>query len=162
MPRPTDLTEALAIEIAGHLIQGNSIADSAAMAGIAESTYHAWIARGEAGESPFAEFSELTRAARADARTRLVKTVVDAATVELDVKAAQWLLERMDRKNWGRTVDVRAEHSGPGGGPIEIDVADQLGRLDATELDALEVIARKLALGSDQAAGADPAGASPP
>jgi hypothetical protein len=123
MSRPTVLTEALAIEIASLLLTGNSIADSAAMAGIAESTYHAWIARGEAGDELYAEFSELTRAARADARTRLVKTVVDAATVEHDVKAAQWLLERMDRANWGRTVDVRAEHSGPNGGPIEIDVA---------------------------------------
>ena len=63
MGRPTDLTEALAIEIAGHLIRGNSIADAAAMAGIAESTYHAWIVRGESGEQPFAEFSELTRGA---------------------------------------------------------------------------------------------------
>ena len=122
MGRPTTLTDEIAIEIAKYLIDGNSIADSAALAGIAESTYHAWIKRGEAGESPFAEFAELTRAARADARTRLVKTVVDAATEEHDVKAAQWLLERMDRKNWGRTVDVRAEHSGPNGGPIEIDV----------------------------------------
>ncbi len=117
MPRPTVLTDELSLEIAGHLINGNSIADAAALAGIGESTYHEWVKRGEDGESPFAEFAELTRAARADARTRLVKTVVDAGQV--DVKAAQWLLERMDRKNWGRTVDVKAEHSGPAGGPIQ-------------------------------------------
>ena len=120
MARPTELTDALALEIAGHLLYGNSIADSCALVGISEQTYHNWIKRGEAGEEPFFGFLELTRAARADARRKLVKTVVDAA--ENDPKHAQWLLERMDRANWGRTVDVRAEHSGPGGGPIEIDV----------------------------------------
>lgn len=121
MPRPTELTDELALEIAKHLIRGSSIADACALAGIAESTYHAWVKRGEAGESPFAEFSELTRAARAEARTRLVRVVRRAAT-EGDWKAAAWFLERSDRSNWGRTVDAKVEHSGPNGGPIEIDV----------------------------------------
>lgn len=121
MGRPIELTDALAIEIAGHLLSGNSIADSAAMVGIAESTYHDWIKRGESGESPFAEFSELTRAARAEARSKRVKTVA-AASDDGDWKAAAWMLERMDRQHWGRTVDVRAEHSGPDGGPIRMDV----------------------------------------
>lgn len=123
MARPTDLTDALAIEIAGHLIRGNSIADSAAMAGISEQTYHNWIARGEAGEPEFVGFLELTRAARADARTRLVKTIVDAATLEHDVKAAQWLLPRMDPANWGRQ-DRPPETPAPTDDDFEIDLSD--------------------------------------
>ena len=79
-----------------------------------------------------ARFASLPHSAPPEslARAKLVRTIVAAA--EVDVKAAQWLLERMDRKNWGRTVDVRAEHSGPNGGPIPIVVADQLGRLQST------------------------------
>jgi hypothetical protein len=92
------------------------------MAGIAESTYHRWIERGEAGESPFREFSELTRASRAEARSKHVRTIRKAGR-EGDWKAAAWFLERSDRANWGRTVDAKVEHSGPNGGPIEIDVS---------------------------------------
>ena len=100
MARPTDLTDALAIEVARHLIDGSSIADACALTGIGESTYHQWIARGAAGESPFAEFAELTRAARAEGRKHYV-AVIRAASFA-DWRAAAFALERMDPANWGR------------------------------------------------------------
>jgi hypothetical protein len=98
--RPTDLTEALSIEVARHLIDGCSIADACALTGIGESTYHQWVARGAAGESPFAEFAELTRAARAEGRQHHVRAI-RSATAD-DWKAAAWFLERSDPANWGR------------------------------------------------------------
>ena len=68
MGRPTDLTDELSIEIARHLIAGCSIADACALAGIGERTYHDWVARGDAGEEPWSQFSQLTRAARRGAQ----------------------------------------------------------------------------------------------
>lgn len=121
MPRPIELTDEISTEIAKHLIRGCSIADAAALAGIAESTYHAWIKRGEAGEEPFAGFSELCRAARADARRRCVKTLIAAAR-EGDWKAAIAFLARSDPDNWGQKDRVKAEHSGELTIKVEYDI----------------------------------------
>ena len=110
MPRPSELTDDIALAIADSLEDGCSIADAAALAGIAESTYHNWIKRGEAGEPRFAEFLELTRAARARGRQKHVKAIA-AAAVD-DWRAAAFFLERSDPANWGRKDKLNAEHTG--------------------------------------------------
>lgn len=87
----------------------------------------------------------------------LAETIVKHA-LKGHVALIRELLERTEGKVMQR---LTAEVSGPGGGPISVAV-NPLDQLDAGELEALDGIARKLALGSDQAAGGDPAGASPP
>jgi Helix-turn-helix domain len=107
MGRPIELTDELAIEIAKYLIEGNSIADAAALAGIGERTYHDWIKRGEAGEEPFSQFSQLCRAARADGRRRLVRTLRVAA--KKDWHAALAFLARSDPANWGTKSESKVD-----------------------------------------------------
>lgn len=110
MARPTDCTDDVTIEIAGALELGLSIADACALGGIAESTYHDWVDRGKAGESPFAEFSELTREARANGRRYHARIIRQAAPD--DWRAASFFLERSDPDQWGRSEKVKAEASG--------------------------------------------------
>lgn len=121
MARPCELTDDLSIEIARHLIEGLSIADACALSGISERSYHNWIARGEDGEEPFVQFVLLTRAARAEGRQKHVRTIGNASSSG-DWKAAAFFLERSDPANWGRKDELKAEHSGPDGGPIPLDV----------------------------------------
>lgn len=110
MARRTVLTDTLAYEVAANLEEGCSIADACALAGIAESTYHDWVRRGDAGEAPFSEFSELTRAARAKGRREHIQAIKKAASD--DWRAAAFFLERSDPANWGPKHKVQSEHTG--------------------------------------------------
>src|SRR5690348_5560790 len=107
MPRPLELTDDVALAVAASLEDGCSIADACALAGIGESTYHGWIKRAAAGESPFVEFAELTRAARA--KGRLVHVQAIRAAAADDWRASAFFLERSDPANWGRKDKVAAE-----------------------------------------------------
>ena len=123
MARPTSYTDEIALRLAEVLEQGASIADACALAGIAESTYHEWVRRGETGEAPFSEFPELTRAARARGRLKHVRAIAAAADRpdgKGDWRASAFFLERSDPANWGRRDHHTTELSGPGGGPVAI------------------------------------------
>jgi hypothetical protein len=119
--RPIELTDDLSVEIARHLIDGSSIADACALVCIGERTYHDWVARGDAGEEPFLQFSQLTRAARAEGRQHHVKAIRSA--VAGDWKAAAWFLERSDPANWGRQ-DRPPEIPPASDDDFEIDLGD--------------------------------------
>jgi hypothetical protein len=120
MARPTELNDDVALKIAGFLEEGNSISDSCAMVGVAEQTYHNWIARGETGEEPFLGFLGLTRAARAKGRNYHVKIIKDAAVD--DWRASSFFLERSDPDHWGRQEKIKQEVSGKNGEPLPISV----------------------------------------
>jgi transposase len=130
--RPRILSEATRSRVAASLQAGNYVETAAAFAGISASTFYSWMARGRAeilrveaggdpdpGEVDFVEFVETVEKARADAEVRAVHAVQKAAN-DGTWQAAAWFLERSHPQRWGRFQ--RTELSGPGGGPVQVDV----------------------------------------
>lgn len=99
---------------------------AAGAAGIARKTLQTWKARGEAGEEPYAAFSEGLARAHEEGQVRLVAIIANAAVT--DWKAAAWILERRHRDDFGKY--------GPDGPPrategVSDAVRDYLERLAA-------------------------------
>lgn len=161
--RPDKLTEERGRRIVNLIAAGNYVETAAAACGVSKVTLYDWLKRGaRAKAGKFRDFSDAVAeaTARAEARdllaidraaaghdvvktTRKVgsdKTVEETTTTtrESDWRAAAWRLERKYPDRWGR-ID-KTEISGPGGGPIPVEVLDEkLGRL-------IEARARRLAL----------------
>lgn len=108
--RPSSCTPILVEKLCGYLREGNSIDDSCALAGIAESTYHNWRNWGEAGDEPYRSFLEAVKRARAEFRSEVLRLMRQAvADKTMNWLPCAWLLERTDRKNWGKSVHLEAE-----------------------------------------------------
>jgi hypothetical protein len=60
------------------------------VAGISESAFYEWLARGILGEQPYAKFAELVQSARA----RGLVTLVESIITDKDWRAKAWYLER--------------------------------------------------------------------
>jgi hypothetical protein len=85
---------------------GNYIEAACAYVGISETSYYAWVQRGEkdlkAGkESSFTEFVKATKKARAEAEVVSVARIRDAASSG-EWQADAWFLERSFPDRWGR------------------------------------------------------------
>jgi transposase len=113
----TRLTNELRDQVVEYLRAGNTIRTSTSAAGISHDTHYEWMKRGEAGEKPFADYSDAVTRAIETAEIRNVTLIQRHA--QTDWRAAAWYLERSRREEWGKTT--RTEISGPDGGPIEID-----------------------------------------
>lgn len=102
------------IEKMGAVLQAGHYADVAcSIVGIAESSYYAWLERGEAAierrragstldarDTRYAEWAETIAKASATAEARAVKVVLDA--MPEDARHAEWFLERRYPRRWGR------------------------------------------------------------
>lgn len=73
--------------------------DAARLAGIPPATFQDWMARGEAGEEPFAAFRQEVSKAELQAQRRLLANVSMAAAS--DARHAEWLLSRRWARDWG-------------------------------------------------------------
>jgi hypothetical protein len=73
--------------------------DAAMLAGISHRTFTTWMARGDAGEDPYAEFRSEVMKAELTAQRRLLGHVAKAATG--DPRHAEWLLQRRWSRAWG-------------------------------------------------------------
>lgn len=98
-------TVEVADALIANVLEGVPITRAVGAAGIAVSTYYAWVERARAGEDPYVEFAERVALARDEVRARMVKVVTSAA-FNGDVKAAQWYLERCDREHFGRNPET--------------------------------------------------------
>ena len=117
MGRTPKLTPERSEEVCKYLRAGNYISTSCAAAGIGESTFYAWMKRGEEEkDGVYREFVESVSRARVEAEVRNVALVQRAATG--DWRAAAWFLERSLPAKYGKSTKV--EHSGPEGGPITL------------------------------------------
>lgn len=104
MARPTDLTPELSQQLITALSAGAPIKDACAFVGIAETTYHNWMNRGQKarkGDERFVEFMQSATRARVMARVSAV-TVIRTAIQKGSSDDARWFLERSDPANWGR------------------------------------------------------------
>ena len=134
--RPTMCTVEVADALIANVLEGVPITRAVGAAGIAVSTYYAWVERARAGEDPYVEFAERVALARDEVRARMVKVVTSAA-FNGDVKAAQWYLERCDREHFGRNPET-VVHVHP-----NTTAEAELAALTAEELEAeLEALDR--------------------
>jgi len=109
MSRPTKLTPVTKEDIIKALRAGNSRRDSALYAGISETTFYSWMARGREGEPLYSEFLEAVEKAEAQSVVRNVAIIQRAA--EETWQAAAWWLERKRPDDWGRRqrMDIGAD-----------------------------------------------------
>ena len=109
MARRTKLTPDTKEDIVKALRAGNSRRDSALYAGVSETTFYSWMARGREGEALYAEFLEAVEKAEAQSVVRNVAIIQRAA--EETWQAAAWWLERKRPDDWGRRqrMDIGAD-----------------------------------------------------
>lgn len=99
--RKSKLTPERQERICELLRAGNYAGVAAKAAGIAESTFYAWIERGEkARTGAFAEFAEAVKKAEAEGETAALEIIQTAALESW--QAAAWLLERRFPQRWAR------------------------------------------------------------
>ena len=111
MGRPTKLTPEVQAIIVEAIEKGNDKTVAARLAGIGESTFYAWMERGEQAKSGvFLEFREAVKKAEAEAEQHFVG-VIKAASADTWTAAAWWL-ERKYPERWGRKERQQIEHEG--------------------------------------------------
>jgi hypothetical protein len=91
--RPTKFTPERQEQILRGIRAGNYVETAALAAGIGTSTFYEWVER-------FPDFAEAVQKARAEAETRYVAVIENAATTSW--QAAAWWLERSAPSRWGR------------------------------------------------------------
>lgn len=110
--RKTKLNKKLQDRVYEALRGGNTRRVAALVAGIDESTFYAWINRGEAGEAPFAEFLKTVKAAEAEAEEESLLQIKTAARDSW--QAAAWYLERKRPDDWGRRDRIDSDVTSKG------------------------------------------------
>lgn len=120
---PTALTEEVSRKVCDAIRGGNYLETAAAYAGISRTSLHEYLKRGRRkdAEEPFASFVAAVDEAMGEAETSFVVRVASAARDPRHWTAAAWWLERRFPERWGRRD--RVEHTGAGGGPIEVSGA---------------------------------------
>lgn len=107
MGRPTKLTPEIQKAICDMLEIAVAEKHAAEANGIAEQTFHEWMRRGEAGESPYDDFYVAATRARARAIPNLH---IKALQGGKGSSQALWFLERRFREEYGPSQ--RIEHAG--------------------------------------------------
>lgn len=102
MGRPTKLTPELQKRIVKLVRDGNYFETAAQAAGIAKSTLYDWMARGDAGDNPFAEFSDALKKAEAEAEVDAVAMVRAGLRDAPQWQSAMTFLERRWASKWAR------------------------------------------------------------
>lgn len=105
------ITKAIAVLIAK---KGVPVEHAAVVSGIGARTVWTWLEEGEKGVEPYRSFRQAIEKAQAEKLAAMAETVHTAAAPVAhgglgDVKAAQFVLERADRKNYGLRVEVAVE-----------------------------------------------------
>ena len=79
------------------LRRAHTIKNACVVAGISESAFYQWLAKGMSGEEPYAKFVELVGHARARGRVALVESII----TDKDWRAKAWYLERIWPEEFG-------------------------------------------------------------
>jgi hypothetical protein len=95
--RRTLCTPQLQKQFCDALVRCHTIKHSCVVAGIGESTFYQWLAKGMTGEEPYAKFVELVGHARARGRVALIESII----TDKDWRAKAWYLERIWPEEFG-------------------------------------------------------------
>jgi hypothetical protein len=102
--RPIMLTDEIQEKVCQAIRAGNYNVVAAQYAGISQSTFCEWVAKGEDGIEPFVKFSEAVKKAESDCEVAAVANV--RKHWEKNWIAAMTWLERKHRVRWGRSIDT--------------------------------------------------------
>jgi hypothetical protein len=94
-------------DLCRYLKTGVTIKTAAEAVGISEATYHLWLRKGKAGIEPYATFADKIRETFPKTEAVLAGRVINAS--EKDWRAAAWMLERRNRKDWGKSYGTTDE-----------------------------------------------------
>jgi transposase len=95
--RKTRCTSQLQKQFCDALAKAHTIKNACVVAGISESAFYQWLAKGMSGEEPYAKFVELVQYARA----RGLATLVESIITDKDWRAKAWYLERTWPEDFG-------------------------------------------------------------
>jgi hypothetical protein len=123
MGRPTLYTDELAAKLV-EALASLPIKYACGQVRIHPDTYTNWIAKGDAGEEPFATFSALARESRANYIADRLRVIHEAAPA--DWKAAAWYLERACPEDFG-AHRTRGEDAGPARRDFVVDLCPPSG-----------------------------------
>jgi hypothetical protein len=143
--RRSRLTPEVAAGIVLAVRAGDPFEVAAATQGIPRATFWDWMHRGETeGRDPYTDFSDRVRRAEAEAHTLFVGSVRRAAIDRNNWQAALAYL----KMRWPNHYAERIEHTGPGGGPIALEIAQALEGLRDDELASIDRFLAEAAAGS--------------
>jgi hypothetical protein len=130
------LTPQLTKQFAEAISKGYTYNQACDLLHIGNATFHEWVARGEGThERPqtqaHADFAEAVKEAKAKRENRW-QGVIEEAAIGGTWQAAAWLLERTNRKDFGRHESV--EMTGKDGGPVEQRITGDKQREQVTAL----------------------------
>lgn len=147
MGRPCLLTPELQERIVKLVQTGNYLETAARAVGISKKTLFEWLARGNKGEQPFADFRAAVESASAEAETIHIMMLARAAQAG-SVAASTWWLERRFPKRYGRRIEV----AGDGDNPLGVQVQHMdLRKLSTEKLKALKAIRDEAAISDEEA-----------
>ena len=130
--RPSKFTDEVKSRIINLIEEGNYRKTAALAAGVSQSLFHEWLARGHRGDPGFLEFLESVEAAEATSEVVLTRSVWDG---RVDPKVALDMLARRWPTRWGRT---RVEVTGADNGPLQVQTANDESELRALPTESLE------------------------
>lgn len=121
--RPSKCTPKLVAAIADRIRKGMGRETAARQAGIGVATFHEWMARGRAGDQPYADFVRRIEGASDELQEEVSGALTDALRdvdkADLRTRTAMWLAERLWPDVYGRRSEVRT--TGPDGGPVQVE-----------------------------------------
>jgi transposase len=95
--RKTRCTPQLQKQFCDALGKAHTIKNACVVAGISESAFYQWLAKGMNGEEPYAKFVGLVQHARARGRVALIESII----TDRDWRAKSWYLERIWPEEFG-------------------------------------------------------------
>jgi transposase len=95
--RKSRCTPQLQKQFCDALAKAHTIKNACVVAGISESAFYSWLAKGMSGEEPYAKFVELVQ----DARARGMVALVESIITDKDWRAKAWYLERVWSQDFG-------------------------------------------------------------
>lgn len=110
MARPTTLDESTARTILDALRAGCSIRVACKAAGVGQTTFKTWVARGKSRadeDAPYRAFRADVRKARSAGEAAALKVIHEAMPDHW--QAAAWFLERSKPARWGKVDRIKAE-----------------------------------------------------
>lgn len=144
--RPTKYTEEVVARVVQAVEMGATRRLAALYGGIGLTTLYEW-------QNEYPEFADRIKDAEARAAIRWLAKIEAAS--EVSWQAAAWKLERLYPDEFGRRI-IQAQHSGPEGGPIQVEssnvasLEEVLEKLSPEVLTALRSAAIELGIAAPE------------